>query len=226
MAVLPGITYAYVTATPFPGTKDGINIKSLDSVDVSTKEKIIKHFKISHQKNAYINTSATDEDFNSLYNIPKVSKQETNKYDNNPNPLDTHLRSDISKLRLSFKFLGVPGLSKDNIIGFAPAGGYTHEKGWDGIVEFFEMPNMGVCSFTTFSIKSAILYKEAIEYLVNKKPSEKDISGNWNAGFIYKLNWYTNNRRNSLECASKNLDDGYMDKMVLIANQVDNELIN
>lgn len=222
IAILPGLTYAGTDsiATPFPGAQKGINIWSLEKLDSSTKEKMINHLK-TFRKDGYHQTSSTDEAFNSLYNIAKIAKNETKEYDKNHNPLDTHLKSDISKIKLSFNFPGMPGVSQENIIGFAPAGGYTHKNGWDGVVEFANIPNIGICSFTTFSIQSVILYKEVLEYSVNKKPTDKNISGNWNTGFIYQINWYTDKRRNSLECANKNFNPELMDKMIVIANQID-----
>lgn len=225
ISMLPSLTFANTDsiATPFPGATKGINIWSVDKLDSSTKEISIKHLKASRQ-NGYNKTSATDESFNSLYNIRKVAENEIKEYDISQNPLDTHLRSDISKLKLSFDFSGIPGISKENVIGFSPAGGYSHQNGWDGVVEFAQIPNIGICSFTTFSIQSVVLYKEALEYLVNKKPTDKNISGNWNTGFIYKINWYTDTRRNSLECANKSLDHELMNKILLLANQIDNNL--
>lgn len=211
------------TATPFPGTKNGINILPLEKINMPMKEETRKQLR-SFSAKGYNETKSTDEAVNSLLNIQKISAKETMQYDNNTNPLDTHLRSDVSKLRLSFNFTGIPEIPKENILGFAPAGGYSHKNGWDGVVEFDRIPTLGTCSFTTFAIKSVIIYKEALEYLINNKPSDKAISGNWNTGFLYHVNWYTDTRRNSLECANKNLKPENLKEMIRIANQIDKNL--
>jgi hypothetical protein len=211
------------TATPFPGAKKGINIWPIEKINMPMKMETIKGIQ-SFATKGYTDTMETDQSVNLLLGIPKIAAKETSQYDKINNELDTHLRSSLSKFRLSFKFSGIPGMSKENVLGFSPAGGYTHESGWDGMGEFIQLPNLGVCSFTTMAIESVILFKESLQYEVNKKPSDKNISGNWNTGFLYTVNWYTNTRRNSLECANKNLKPENLNQMIHIANQIDESL--
>lgn len=206
--------------SPFPGAKKGINIWPIEKMEMPMKKEMIRSMKFSAVR-GYNETTSTDGKVHFLFQIPKIAAKETRQNDSNPNPLDTHLRSSISKLKLSFNFSGIPGLKKENILGFAPAGGYTHEKGWDGVVEFFSKQSLGVCSFTTYAIEKVIIPQETIEYLVNKKASDKILLGNLKAGFIYRVNWYTSDRRNSLECASKILNHEKMKEIIKIANQID-----
>ncbi len=172
----------------------------------------------------YIESYFSDESVNFLFDTAKNADKEKAQYDKNPDPLDTHLKSNIFQIRLGFKFSGIPGIPKKDILGFAAGGGYTHENGWDGISEFVSIPDIGICSFTTFAIESVILYKENLEYLVNKKPSDKGIEGNWNNGFLYHINWYTDTRRNSFECANRKLNSDVLKKMIRITNVIDKNL--
>lgn len=223
--ILPAMVHAgdEPTASPFPESKKGINIWPIEKVNMPAQKATIRSFKESSAK-GYFESHSTDQSVNFLFDTAKTASKERVQYDKDTNPLDTHLKSDISKVRIGFKFSGIPGIPQKDILGFAAAGGYTHEKGWDGIAEFVQIPDIGICSFTTFAIESVIMYKETLEYLVNKKPSEKGIEGNWNAGFIYHVNWYTDTRRNAFECANRKLQPSILKKMVSIANQIDNGL--
>ena len=213
--IFPTFVYANTgsLATPFPGAKKGINIWTEEKLSTT-----------SFTSDGYNQATWTDETVNSLFNILKTARKETNQYRSINNPLDTHLKPDVSNIELSFKFTGIPWIGKENILGFSPAGGYKKGKGWDGVVEFVQLPSLCVCSFTTFAIEKVILSKESVEYLVNKKPSEKDISGNWNVGFLYHVNWYTDTRRYSLECANKALKPENLKTMISMANQIDTSM--
>jgi hypothetical protein len=209
------------TASPFPGAKNGINIWPIKKINASmNKEMKLKSYKTLDIK-GYNETNTTDESVNSLLGLPNIAAKETRQYAYDPNPLDTHLKSSVSKIRLSFKFSGIPGIEKENVFGFAAGGGYTHEKGWDGVIEFFRMPNLGICSFSTYSIVKVIVPKENVQYLVNKKISDQEISGNRMAGFLYRVEWFTDTRSYSLECANKELKKENLKEMIKIANQID-----
>jgi len=224
--ILPWLVHAgaEVTTTPFSGAKKGVNIWPLAKMNMPMKEETIISLKGLSTK-GYIESYSIDESVNFLFDTAKTADKERAQYDRNPDPLDTHLKSDISQIRIGFKFSGIPGIPKENVLGFAAAGGYTHEKGWDGVGEFVRIPNLGICSFTTFAIESVIIYKEGLEYLVNKKPSDKGIEGNWNNGFLYHVNWYTDTRRNSFECANRHLNPDSLKEMIRIANQIDEGLV-
>lgn len=214
--VIPVISYAAdKTLSPFDGAKDGVNVWSAEKLNMPTKS----HVK-SFANKQYNEATWTNERVESLFQVGKTGKKEASQYDKVTNQADTHLRSDISKIKLSFKFNGIPDIGKQSVLGFAPAGGYGKD-GWNGVVEFIQMPDLGVCSFTTFAIKSVILAKESLTRAVNGKQAENDISGNYTNGFLYHVNWYTNTRRNSFECANKNLDPEILKRMTRIANKID-----
>jgi len=226
MCLIPVITFAgsEPTASPFPGAKNGINIWSIEKINASmNKEMKLKSYKTLDIKE-YNETNTTDESVNSLLQIPNIAAKETRQYDYDPNLLDTHLRSSISKIRLSFKFSGIPGIARENVLGFAAGGGYTHEKGWDGVIEFVRIPNLGICSFSTYSIVKVIVPKENIQYLVNNKISDKEIAGNKMTGFLYRVEWFTDTRNYSFECANKKLKKENLKEMVKISNQIDRSL--
>lgn len=211
------------TASPFPNAKPGINIAPLSEINLpsSIKKQMIKTKKAFVEK-GYEDTSETDPNVLSLFAVQKNATAEIRQYDGNENPLDTHLKSSLSKLRLSFRFVGIPGIEKKNVLGYAAAGGYTHKNGWDGIVQFVSLPSLGICSFTTYAITKVIMPEESLKYLVNKKPSIRDIAGNWNTGFLYTLQWYNPDRFMALECANKMLKPENMNQMINIAKHIDN----
>lgn len=213
------------TASPFPNAKKGINIVPMSEIQLpaTMKKQMLKN-RTALATKGYNDTTETDQDVLSLLSIQKTAKEETVQFDNSANPYDTHLKSSLSKLKLSFGFSGIPGIAKGNILGFAAAGGYGKGKGWDGVVEFVSIQKLGICSFTTYAIEKAILDKETLQYLVNRKPSNEDVSGNWNTGFLYTLNWYNPDRLMTLQCANKVLNPGNLDQMVNIAKQIDKNL--
>jgi len=226
MCLLPTIALAgsEPTASPFPDAKNGINIWPMEKINKSMLPQMqLKPAEIRDNK-GYNDTTSSDESINSLLGLPNIAAKETRQYDNDPNPLDTHLKSSLSKIRLSFNFSGIPGIEKENVLGFAAAGGYTHKKGWNGVVEFVKIPTLGICSFSTYSIVKVIVPSNNIKYLVNKKISNTEITGNKMVGFLYRVEWFTNTRSYSFECANKNMDHKNLSEMVKIAKQIDKSI--
>jgi len=218
------IENATETASPFPNAKKGINILPLKEINIPApmKNQILRN-KGSLTANGYEDTTDTDENVLSLFKLQRNAKEEISKFDDSKNPYDTHLKSSVSKLDLAFNFQNIPGVQKKNIIGYAAVGGYVKGKGWDGVVEFISNPKFGICSYTTYKIEKAILDKETTEYLVNKKPSNKSVAGNWNVGFLYTVNWYIPDRLMSFECANKMFDPVIINDMIALANHIDKQ---
>lgn len=200
--------------SPYPEAKDGVNIWPMVKINPSYNNKV------SLANEAFIETNETNDAVNFLLNIKKSAKQEISQYSRVTDDADTHLKSSISKLHLNFDFKGIPSISESAVIGYSVAGGYT-ANGWNGAVQFADMKDMGICSFTSLKIKKVILAKEKISYVVNGKPSEKIIAGNYTAGFLYDVNWYTKTRRYSLECANLKFDSKIIDKMVVVSKRID-----
>lgn len=214
------------TASPFPNAKQGINIMPMAEINIPSamKSQILKTKKALSTK-GFDETTETDQSVISLFKLQRNAKEEIKQFDNDKNPYDTHLKSSASKISLAFNFNGIPNIEKENIIGYAAAGGYAKGKGWDGIVEFISDPKLGICSFTTYKIEKVILDKETTEYLVNNKPSNKSVAGNWNEGFLYTINWYTPERLMSLECTNKMFAPSLIKKMIGLANNIDKQVI-
>lgn len=207
------------TASPFLNAKKGINIVPLADMNIppEVKKHILNHKKLLLVK-GYEETTDVDQDVVSLLKLPKSAKDEITKFDTDNHPYDTHLKSSASKIRLRFPFKEIPG--RHDIIGFAAAGGYKKESGWDGVVEFINHPQFGVCAYTTYSIEKVVLDKETTEYLVNNKPTIKSIAGNWNTGFRYVVTWYLPDRQMSLQCANKMYKADILNGMIQLAQKI------
>ena len=206
--------------TPFPGLKlkDGINmVKNADiMIPGDTRNEDDESIKLK----GYAETNDADDHLNFLFHIKKEAPSEIKSYDNSTNPVDSHLRSSYKKIPLAFKFSGIPKVD-GRVIGYAAAGGYSQQGGWDGVVTFFEEKDLGICSYTTFAIQKVLLAEEKTDYSVNKKPTVNSIRGNKKSGFLYSLNWYTNNRLHSIECANRSFEPSLMGKIKNLANRVD-----
>lgn len=214
------------TASPFPNAKQGINIMPLSEINIplSMKNQILKN-KQALATQRFDDTTSTDQNVIALFQLQRTAKDEIKQFDNNKNPYDTHLKSSLSKINLAFNFHGIPNISNQNILGYAAAGGYLKGKGWDGIVEFISISKLGICSYTTYKIEKVILDKETTEYLVNKKPSNRNVAGNWNTGFLYTVNWYMPDRLMSLECANKMFKPNLIKDMIELATIIDKQFI-
>lgn len=210
------------TASPFPSAKKGINIMPISEMNIPSvmKNQILKT-KNALASNGFDETTETDQGVISLFALKRTAKEKVKQFDNEKNPYDTHLKSAASKINLAFNFKEIPNIEKQDILGYAAAGGYAKGKGWDGIVEFISDSKLGVCSYTTYAIEKVILDKETTEYVVNGKPSNKSIAGNWNTGFLYTVNWYDPARLMTLECANKMFDFSLMSKMIELARAID-----
>lgn len=208
-------------ATPFPNAKPGINIMPLNQIPMPSemKKHVLKNKIAIASNKGYEDTTEMNKDIITLLSIERKAKDDIKEYGNDPNPLDTHLKSSPTKIPMSFNFKGIKDV--DNVLGYAAAGGYNKAKGWDGLIQFVSDKNLGVCSYMTFKIEKVILDKETTEYTVNKKPTTKNIFGNWNTGFLYTVNWYTNDRIHTFQCANKTFKQTIMPKMLVIANKMD-----
>src|SRR6476469_4971826 len=122
-------------------------------------------------------------------------------------PTDTHMKSDMSKIKLGFKFNPISFI---NPIGYAVGGTYIKDKGWTAIYSFFNDKELGSCSFKVNSMAlshgAVIIAKDTIEYLVNDKISSIYVEGSPKTGFVYTVTWDTNDYNYLLECANTKYD--------------------
>lgn len=169
--------------------------------------------------------TSNDEFINFLLKLPERAPAEIVEFKNNKNVGDTHLKSNFTEIKLAFKFKKITAIKQENIIGYAPIGSYLQkgkkDLGWSGIRVFFKDPMLGVCSYSFMKIQAVQLVKEGIKYQVNKKPSNYMVEGNYNIGFLYSLSWYTDNSMSTLECANVSLDRSNENKIISLADKID-----
>ena len=97
------------------------------------------------------------------------------------------------------------------------------KEGWEGITEFFTHPIMGTCSYEYDKIKAVILNKEFTNTMINGKPTHIFIEGTKRTGYLYSVNWYTNNRMGMLRCANMKYDQSIMNEMLYFSKKIDND---
>lgn len=210
--------------SPFPAETNGIQIIPLSNLNIPNELKAETRRKQAEENlKGYQEDTDSDEYIRFLTHLRSHSLQEIKDSKKLNDPYDTHLKSSLSEINLSIPFKPVKSIKNENVIGYAAIGSYIDNKGWSGVKEFFDDPELGTCAYSVTTIKAAQLSKETTEYLVHKKPSNKIIEGNFNTGFIYNLNWYTNHTMSVLDCANKKFDPAIMSKMIIYANKVDIE---
>lgn len=153
-------------------------------------------------------------------------------YAENTNDKSVHLRKNIKDLKLAFKFKGIPHdnslLARSNVtlIGVAPQGAFHEDLGgWSGATQFFDVKNIGSCSYGVMNVKSsgtsALLAMEDVIYDVNNKATIVLVEGNEKSGFIYKVEWYDNENFHELECANLEYSADTTNAVIALANQID-----
>lgn len=144
-------------------------------------------------------------------------------FSKNTNPENTEIKERLDQLFLGFPFLGINN-SEATPIGFAVMGAWT-TKGWTGVVEYFNYPQVGVCQLSLNNIKlshaAIMLDKDIVSYDINNKITTKFVKGNQKSGFIYSVNWYDNTFFYELECAKKLFDKENISKMIELAINID-----
>lgn len=138
---------------------------------------------------------------------------------------DTHLRHNIHELKMSYHYKGVPDSLVKEIFGFAPESTIIN-GGWAGAVEFFVPSDLGTtCSYRETNIKltgsSAYFAEENVSYKVNGKITMVDTKGNQASGYSYKVEWWTDEYRRILECANKDFNPAIRDKVIALANKIE-----
>ena len=138
----------------------------------------------------------------------------------------THLRHNLSELKMAYDYQGVPNALVKETIGFAPESAFT-EQGWTGAVQFFVPQGLdGICSYHEVNIgltkSSANFAKELISNQVNDKITLIDVAGNEASGYNYNIEWWDDNFRHVLTCASKNFKPEIKQQAIALAVNIDN----
>lgn len=138
---------------------------------------------------------------------------------------DTHLKKNLSQIKLAFDYKPLSFVSPQESVGFGAYMGY--ENGWIGIVEMFKYKDMGICKYFKNNARlnhSAIqLSKEDIRFYINEKPAFDVISGRQKDGFAYTVTWYSNDYFQTIICASEKLDLKLIDEVKKLALLIDND---
>jgi hypothetical protein len=171
-----------------------------------------------------------------LISINREGPDEIKAFSKSNNPLDTHLKANITDVKLAFSFKEIPMPNQGKIIGYVPAGGYykanepdnlTSREGWSGIKVFFNVPSVGTCSYTYFNLIASHgavqLNKDTTRYIVNNKPSSSIVEGSYNSGFMYSVEWFGKADMHSLECANMLFDKKIKDDVIALANIIDKQ---
>lgn len=166
-----------------------------------------------------------------LLNFKETAKYQFKKYKKEFAPRSTHLRHNISELKMAYTFVGVPDSLMDKNIGVAPYGAYKQTKqgdkadGWDGAVQFFEKKNIGSCEFKEHNLKLAHggveLIQELVSEEVNGKPTVILTKGNKDTGFLYQVSWYDNNFSREISCASHDFSNVIKNNVVELAKLIE-----
>ena len=222
--------------TPFGKVKSlqtGIQYVNQNGVHVpDTMLNEVRSSRKMMQENGYINH---ENDF-----VPEFLSQRINSVamlresEKIKDKYDTHLHRNLSDVKLSFKFNGLPNIKKEDIVGYAGGGSYLQKpgnpEGWNGIAVLFESSNMGSCRFDYDHIVSAYVDKASVTFDVNQKPTATIVEGTPHAGFLYTVMWYTNKTKSkqmtlsNLKCAGKKFDKHISEKMIEYARVLDKTL--
>ncbi len=166
-----------------------------------------------HSDNPYIKNL-------SQYNLLKQSKT----LDNN-DPYDTHLKSNLSFVKLIFPYQGISFVKPEDIIGYAVMGSWIKDKnGWDGISTFFNYKDIGICVYRKQDYLSygggAQLNKEETTFDIGGYPTVSNVEGNTNDGFIYLLKWFDKEYFNDLDCYNKKFDCSLEKELINLGNRI------
>jgi hypothetical protein len=182
---------------------------------------------LSHHSraNGYVEMESDYAQF--LFSLPERSLKEIMEYqyaDDN----DTHLKNNISQIKLAFPYSGISFIENNNIIGFGAIGNWDEKhKAWTGVVEFFNDNQLGVCALNIFNIKLSHgvnqVAKEVARYDINSMPNVLSVEGNASTGFLYHITFYQNDYWNELECANKMYDPKKTKQLIELAKKIDKD---
>ena len=222
---------------PVCGLSENINLSTGDLLELPDGVKIVPRAKLGFTEEELIRGAEEDlerkqkgyvnEKSNrafQLIDFESYSKRQLELTKNNHSSSGTHLRPFIRDLKLAFYYRGVPYDSMAKNFGASPGGGYRTD-GWTQATQFFYAKDIGNCAFiesdahiTQSSIEIAL---EAIEYLVNKKPSLIDVRGSAESGFLYDIQWFDGDYFRELECANIKFSKTTLNNIIELAKRID-----
>lgn len=210
---------------PIPGS--GVHIMPAREMYPEKKRSVlsIKSSVSDFKKRGYV--AAQNKKATLLLSLPMMAKKDYAESNSDKlRPQSTHLRHKISDLKMAYDYRGVPESLIKKIIGFAPENTFI-SNGWTGAVEFFYPKDMDtVCSYHETNIQitgtSANLAKEIVRKDVNNKITIIEVSGTDVSGYAYNVEWWDDNYRHVLECASKKFSPDTTKQTIALAINIDN----
>jgi len=188
IAALPSLSFAddtFFTADPSKA-ETGVTIVPLSKMNPS---KEMLSF-LEQQKTK----GFSDKESNEPQQMIKTGKFYLNEINDNSDPTDTHMKSDLSKIKLAFKFKPIPFIKP---IGYAVGGMYIKDSGWTAISTFFNDKELGTCKFKLNNMKlsngAVRIAKETVRNDINNKITNVFVEGSVNSGFIYNVDWNDTN---------------------------------
>lgn len=185
----------------------------------------IKTSSSDFKKKGYI--AVQNKNATTLLSLHKIAQANYAKNDKTKLlPQSTHLRRKLSDLKMAYDYRSVPDSLTKKVIGFAPENTFL-PNGWTGAVEFFSPQTMNaICSYHETNIQltgsSANLAKEIVSKDVNSKITIVEVSGTDVSGYAYNIEWWDENFRHVLECASKKFSPDITKQTIALAIDIDN----
>ena len=173
-------------------------------------------------KQGYVETS--NPRILELRDINHTAIYEKKKYQNNTDPMSTHLRDTASEIKLAYYFHEIPAKDANSVIGFAPVGTYVN-NGWSGIVELFTKQGLGNCNYEENNLKlmhaTIRIPSDIVTHEVHDKITTFDVRGNKKDGFLYTVEWYDDGFSRKLECVAKVYSPATLSTIIEIARRAD-----
>ena len=137
-----------------------------------------------------------------------------------------NITTDLADVTMAYPFKPVPSSAVKRVIMYAPTGVYVQDgkvEGWVGLTEYFES-NFATCSYEEVSVSltgtATIMDSDTVIYEIANKAGEYFATGD-TTGFLYQIEWFDNQFRRKLRCATKVFDPKMHDKVIELANVID-----
>jgi|GEM_PF-1436295 len=222
-ALTPIEDYAIFGKEGLPHPGSGVHVMPLNQMHYDKSQLM----KIKGNVSALENHGYIKEYNVNAKNLLNFKQTAINEYSSNTHlhEQSSHLRHKASELKMAYDYQELPAVLVNEVIGFAPECTFI-KSGWTGAVEFFTPKNIdGICSYHEVNIQltggSANLAKEIISRQVNNKITIVETSGNSISGYEYNIEWWDNNFRHVLECASKTFSPEIKDETLKLAVNID-----
>ena len=222
--------YNEINIVPASNYINSKNVKP-NANEVHMEQKMQKYLAMNdeQQQNGYVKDNVPRA--KELLDLKNTASYQKKKYKSVLSPESTHIRDFSNELKLAYTFVGVPPEDMDMSIGVAPYGAYKSIKngdsgdGWDGAVQFFDKKGIGSCAFSEHNRKlsglGVELIKELVSYDIQNRPTVILVTGNKEAGYVYKIKWYDSTFSRELECANMEFSPRIKENVISLASRIE-----